>query len=212
MYEGFEPCSTEWDRKHNPYLHMYVQEIVPMNWSDRFSRRFEWVKEYSWAIPTHYAVETIAAFAGDRPIIEVGCGTGYWLSLLAKCGAVAYGFDDMDEENHYGHQVGQWSNNVIHGNHEYALNVANELAAAAVDPVLMLCWPPYLDNYAAQLAKKWPGNSMVYIGEGWGGCTADNEFHETVNGDGIWDEGHRIELPQWEGIHDAVYLFEKNKE
>ena len=75
----------------------------------------------------------------------------------------------------------------------------------------ILSWP-YMDDVALhiwQAMKK--GQYLLYIGEGDGGCTANDKFHE-VTGlyevDDIW-EMNRNAVSFW-GIHDKPTLFKKD--
>lgn len=66
------------------------------------------------------------------------------------------------------------------------------------------------------------GRRVVYIGEGPGGCTAGPEFHALI-GQGCdhwsdepcecpeprWREVDDVSIPQWDGMHDHVWVFER---
>lgn len=74
----------------------------------------------------------------------------------------------------------------------------------------MMVWPSYdvkwpveaLLTYLSEL-----GETLIYVGEGAGGCTADNEFHEIV--EQKFDEILDVEIPQWSGIHDRLMIYRK---
>ena len=41
------------------------------------------------------------------------------------------------------------------------------------------CWPPYEDPVVLQVLKNMSsGQRLIYQGEGYGGCTADDEYHD----------------------------------
>lgn len=50
-------------------------------------------KRYSWAIPNDFAIQTIKKL--NRPILEIGAGTGYWAKLLADQGVDILAFDNQ---------------------------------------------------------------------------------------------------------------------
>lgn len=66
------------------------------------------------------------------------------------------------------------------------------------------------------------GQKVIYVGEGNGGCTAGPSFHARIGqgcdhwGDELpctcpqarWEEIDTLYLPQWDGIHDNMYIYE----
>jgi hypothetical protein len=52
------------------------------------------------------------------------------------------------------------------------------------------------------------GRTLAFIGEGEGGCTADDEFFRLLE---TGEEVESIPLPQWDGLHDhlTIYRFER---
>jgi hypothetical protein len=71
----------------------------------------------------------------------------------------------------------------------------------------MLSWPPYDEPMASDCLTYYQGRHVIYIGEGSGGCTGDERFHDT-----LYDEFEEIEdvrLPQWNGIHDYLSVWRR---
>ena len=55
------------------------------------------VEKYSWAIPDNQALKILNNFS---PLIEIGCGKGYWASLLQKLGTDIIAYDKyLNEED-----------------------------------------------------------------------------------------------------------------
>jgi hypothetical protein len=48
---------------------------------------------------------------------------------------------------------------------------------------------------------------VVYIGEHWWGCTATDAFHRLL--DNEWEKINEIAIPQWDGIHDRVFVYKR---
>ena len=84
-------------------------------------------------------------------------------------------------------------------------------ALAHQDRVLFMCWPGYCASWADELLAVWGGQTVIYCGEGWGGCTADDGFYKRLEAE--WDEvdtcGAHV---QWDGIHDEITLYQRRTE
>ena len=72
---------------------------------------------------------------------------------------------------------------------------------------LMLCWPPYWSPMAEHALRLHRGDHVVYIGDGEGGCTATDAFHEQLAA--RYEQVGRIQLPQWPGLHDDLEIWER---
>lgn len=181
----------------NEYVETIERVTGPSEWSpdayDQLSGnscvRYDLVKEYSWAIPNDEAIDVLVE---ESPIIEVGAGNGYWAYLADEDGAdvVAFDMDPWEAE---------WFP-VLEGDICEILNYQ--------DRSLFLCWPPYDNPMAADALDLYTGDTVIYVGEGRGGCTGDSDFHFKLQKEfGLADE--IIDIPVWEGIHDRMYVFRR---
>jgi hypothetical protein len=73
---------------------------------------------------------------------------------------------------------------------------------------LMLCWPPYNDSMAYEALRAFKGAKLIYIGES-DGCNATDAFFKLV--EKKWVEVKVINIPQWFGLHDHLFLYKKIK-
>ena len=156
------------------------------------------VEEFSWAIPTPNVVGKIHEATLGKKILEVGAGNGLWAKLLKLSGSEIIATDSFEshgfrEDNTY-------------------LPVHNLEAVAAIEQnrdcdVLMLIWPAYDTDMAERALKAFRGSTIIYIGEGYGGCNANDEFFDELvenwNEDRFNDD---IYVPQWSGIHDGLEI------
>lgn len=168
------------------------------NRRDFTDHRGDLVKEYAWAIPSNEALRKIADFA--HRICEIGAGTGYWAYMLKQHGVDIVAYDlavPGVHDNQWGHQK-TWFD-VKHGD---VLSINQHQ-----DRALMLCWPPYSKDMASSVLKLYSGIKVIYIGEGEYGCTANEEFFELL--DKQFNEISNVEIPQWDGLHDCLYLYER---
>lgn len=100
---------------------------------------------------------------------------------------------------------------------------------------LFLCWPPYNGAMAIEAVRAYQGDTVVYIGESYGGCTADDDFF-TLMGEGYepcdksecsgdnepdychlyhgdlkpeWERVDDVVIPRWYGLHDYLYVYKR---
>lgn len=75
---------------------------------------------------------------------------------------------------------------------------------------IILSWPEYESDLAARVLEKCLeyNISMIYIGEDYGGCTADDEFFDMMG-----EKCNRIGIVgsyvPFSSIHDDIYLVTK---
>lgn len=166
--------------------------------------RDEIICKFGFAILTSKTVEVLRSYV---PILEVGAGSGYWAYELRRVGVdvVAtdpgtgkYRFDKCDING------GKWK-------FWTSVEKINALDAIAKYPrrSLLIVWPDYDETWAATALKAYEGNTVLYVGEGTGGCTGNDEFHNVL------DKGFPIqkviEIPQHFGIHDNLFICRKEK-
>lgn len=177
----------------NPYLEDFKI-------AGSFLKRKELVRKYAWAIPDENVIREIAKLS---PIIEVGAGTGYWAKQLREAGADVLAFDPnppspLCSANPYHKNTSSWTE---------VQRAEEDIVCQYPDRTLFLCWPPYDDPMAARCLSLYEGQTLVYIGEGYGGCTGDDTFHEMLERD--WDLKARIPIPRWFGISDSCWVYKR---
>lgn len=213
----WNPLFDRWAH-HNPRGPRGFWELADGdNILDMMRARWTATRDYAFAVPTPEAIAAIMA-AAPR-LVELGAGTGYWAKLLADAGADILAFDvvpagtanayaarDWDAPApatpnaslpaHEGQRIGRWFS--------VAVGDAASLAAHH-DRALLLVWPP-MDAMAVEALTVWRGDVLVYVGE-WGGCNADDAFFERLEAE--FDEVASLGLPQWEGLHDELWVFRR---
>ena len=150
-------------------------------------------------------INPFVEWIAGRKCLEVMAGRG-WLSHALR----QKGVDVIATDNH------SWANKDFHYWQNLVTDVEEleavesiEKYAADVDVVIM-SWA-FMDNTAAEVLKKLhevnPNAILVYIGEGSGGCTADDEFYD--NFVELEDESFHIvarNYERWDGIRDSIYI------
>lgn len=176
---------SKWDTSDmNRFVSMYEAR-------DRF------IAEYGFSIPCREAVEAIKGYG---PIVEIGAGTGYWAKIMQLAGIDVIATDSWD--NGYKFQIGKH------------FPVERQNGAAAVikyAPRTVFCsWPSYDDTWAASALKVMKGGRcFIYIGEGHGGCTGNDEFHELLDADFTLLD--TVAIPQFPGIGDYMEIWRRVK-
>ncbi len=188
----------------NPYLAEFEKLLgerlqTPNDWLQHgttiFLKREEFRREYSFAIPNAKALQTLVEHS---PLIEIGAGNGYWAHLVEKSGGTIQAFDRYPEKNPY--QFKKKYFEVQQGSEKVLLKSPENLT-------LFLCWPPYNKPMAARALKYFRGRQLIYVGEPAGGCTGDEEFHQTLNSQ--WVLKKTVPLPQWPNLHDSLFVYQK---
>ena len=104
---------------------------------------------YSWAIPDERALNILSEFS---PLVEIGCGNGYWAALLQNRGVDIAPFDV------YAKPSKCWTS-VYHGGpeilcHKYAKNRN-----------LLLCYPDEQESIAFECLESFTGEYIIHVGE-----------------------------------------------
>lgn len=183
----------------NPYFEEVAGGVTigsnRASWSqkavDVLEQREELVEEYAWAIPNREAIETIVQYG---PIVEVGAGAGYWAWCIDQLGGVVAATDSDPAESTYRHVASYDARRRVHA------MVADEL-----DSALLMVWPPYDDPMAANALEAYPGETVIYVGEGRGGCTADDRFHRLLHQG--WELVETVDIPTYLGLHDRLEVW-----
>lgn len=200
------PLYDIWNKTHAGKNGWFFED-----WQDRKAA----VRLYAWAVPSEEAIRAIIACG---PVVEIGAGSGYWASLIAQLGGDVIAFDQYEPKANKDYPFEQGWFPVQKG--------GPEKAAEHPHRALFLCWPPYESSFALDCLKAYQGDTVIFVGEGPGGCCADDAFFSAM-GDAVWswnedgEAGERpavsnewervseVDLPQWSGIHDHMTIYRR---
>lgn len=165
--------------------------------------RSEAISKFGFAILTQAVIDKLLPYG---PFVEVGSGTGYWAYELNRAGGegTCIASDPHPYKGLRTAPQGTWGNVL-------ELDGKSAVRKYGKDRALLTVWPSYSEGWAAEVLQEYAavgGQKVAYVGEGSGGCTADDRFHELL--DEFWEELENITIPQWWGIHDYLTIYQKN--
>jgi hypothetical protein len=182
-------------------------------WMGMFARQKQLQHQYAWAIPDQAAIELLVRHS---PIVEIGAGRGYWASLVQAAGGDVVCYDenppDSSTENIWCPPDG--IKTVFQTVAKIDTLVFTKIREGGPEKVLehqdrtlFLCWPP-MSTMAHEAVTNYTGDTVIYVGEGDGGCTADDAFFEHMREHFERTEDH--DIPFWEGMNDYLSVFTKS--
>lgn len=151
-------------------------------------------------------INPLAKYLNDKKCLEVMAGRGWLSYALQQKGINVKATDNFS-----------WHNKMFPLWNDTVTDVEDIDAVKAVEKYgkeidyLIMAWA-YMDNTAYQVIKKLyevnPNVQIIYIGEGHGGCTADDDFYnhfEIIEDEDFYDNVSK-NYQSWEGIHDVLLL------
>lgn len=169
---------------------------------DAWMQRRDLVNRYSWTITDPATVAFVATYAGPK-LIDPMAGTGYWAYLLRQLGIRALAWDQEPPnmiENTF-HKAG-----ITHCRVGASSGTAS-VARNGAGRTLLLSWPPYNTPDGADVLAAYPGDRVIYIGEGNGGCTGDDRMHDMLGEH--WTEVATHQPVRYFGIRDYVTVYDR---
>jgi len=176
---------TEYEKFYNN-----IDDSGPM----QFLRREVGRKLYGFAVLTTEAIRLLKPHA---PFIEIGSGSGYWAYEMKKQGVKIVATDLVKLNNNIYKFSKKWTS--------VKWMTAKQAIKKYPDHTLLIVWPCYDKPWAYEALKTYKGNTLVYCGEGYGGCTANDKFHELLERE--WEQHTSIGLPRWFGLHDYLDVY-----
>lgn len=171
--------------------------------------RDDLVTRYAWAITDPMSVAFVARHAPNG-IVEIGAGSGYWAWQLTQRGVDVVAYDVAPPHTHpnkYCQQAAADPRDALRPLFYPVAEIGHTAATRHPDRALFLCWPPYSSSMARDALAFYDGDRLIYIGEGEGGCTADDDFHAAL--DAEWTEVDSHKPVQWGGIRDWITVYDR---
>jgi hypothetical protein len=155
---------------------------------------------FSWSIPSPGDMTWMRQILGGRGVVEAGAGSGYWAWQMRQAGIDAVAYEPADPaDNKYVHR--EWT---------ALLRDGHQAPQHHPDRALFLCWPSYDEPWAAHALSCYSGDLLIYCGEGWGGCCADDGFFKLI--DAEWEEiGSSPAHVSFWGIHCYLTAYRRKE-
>lgn len=167
---------------------------------------------FSQSVPNAAA---LAALAEVGPLLEMGCGTGYWAMLLREDRGVdilAYDLDPPTANGHNIHHPHVWTE-VVHGGVEVLADGAH------ADRALLLSWPTNdaSDTWDVECLDAFAGSIVCYVGTfNVGPLATALDFKTTCSTDdfqtklqGEFDLIKTVALPVWPLVDDNLTIWKR---
>lgn len=160
--------------------------------------RSQWVYKNCWFLLTAEVCDTLAQFLQGRHVLEVFAGSGYLGHHLRTTGKLA---------SYRGYDLRRYRFKGTARKNAF-------MAPIKKADVILMTWPEYDTNDAYRIVRKMvPGQILIYQGEGYGGCTGDDTFHEYLHDHFTYlneisdrlDEGHL----RFNGINDQWHVYRR---
>jgi len=155
---------------------------------------------FGWSIPSNDAVIAIRDFVGTDSVLEVCGGLGLWGGLLRAAGVEITVTDSFTS---HGSCMENTFTDVI------PMDAVEAVRTYPTASTLFMCWPDSNNQIAYNAIKVFEGDKLIYIGERPGGCTADDKFFDLLEEEWISSDFPTPSIPQWYGIHDYLFFFER---
>lgn len=155
---------------------------------------------YSWSIITPGDIAWVAGQLDGRAVVDIGAGSGYWAWQLEQAGIDVAAYDP--------HPSGEDNTYCKGGPYTTVLRDDASAVAHHQDRALLMVWPPYGGSHARHALSVYEGDLLLYAGESWGGCTAEDGFYDLLGRE--WVEVS--EAPRhvtWWGVHCGLRAYRR---
>lgn len=167
--------------------------------------RSAYTKEYGFFLVNEKFLDTSKELLQNKNVLEVGAGTGFLSKCLLEQQINITPIDLKVNNNLYGFE-NKYCDILEIDAIKYLKNNFGK------HDTIIMSWPNYDNDFAKNVLKQLKsGQTLIYIGESYGGCTANDKFFELLESKAILDlpttEAFQSGSVSWPGIHDKVYAY-----
>lgn len=176
-----------------------------------YKLREKYIEKVGFPIYTKEVLELLTVFIGNHTVVDVGCGTGFLASKLMEKGLKVTPIDSFETE--YGFYID--ANKSFAGNRFCDIVEADATSYPIGDfDIVVMSWPDYCSDFGEKVLDNMRlGQTLIYQGEGLGGCTGDDEMHyllveKFIPADNLNWKLHNAHI-SFPGIHDCWSVYKK---
>lgn len=164
------------------------------------TQRRDVVANTAWFLLTRETLHALAIMVKGLRVVEVAAGTGYLASHVRRLNTVVQ-YDAFDLYPNLDCNYGVEERSI------------DDIDYSQYDVVIMT-WPPYDDPLAFDVCQfMLPGQTLIYNGEWWGGCTGNSEFFSYLDSTFTEDKDASALLNEnhikWSFINDLWGVYQK---
>ncbi len=168
--------------------------------------REDYVHKFGFFLINENFLEVSKEMLLDHKILEVGAGSGFLSFNLQKNNIDITPIDLKVTKNSYG----------FHKKYTDIIetNAVDYLKKEGINyDTVIMSWPNYNTSFGHDVLKNMKKNqTLIYIGESCGGCTADDKFFELLDKKANLNQELTDKFSEssisWPGIHDRIHVFE----
>ena len=216
---------SELEKEAENFLEMIKNKELPEDLSDDFLNpySFNWytygyreeaIRHMGFALITKRFARNLANYINGEKCLEIMAGKGTLSKALLDEG-VDIKVTDNFSWKHRLNMDDTWTQ-------VENIDCLDAIRKYGKDVSYIICsWIPYEDSIGYEALKLMnevnPNCKMIVIGEGKGGCTADDKFFDHCDYVDLGKDGYSCEAPiegfkSWDGIHDYVSIIKYREE
>jgi len=161
-----------------------------------------------WVLVTQDLAKRLAEFIGKRKVLEIMSGVGWLAKALSEQGIDVKATDDYSWSAFKENGVTKCKNyegfTFLYDVEKIDCRDAIGLNRDDYD-ILLVAWPHMsATNVLVEALDLWGEDKpIIYIGEGVGGCCAEEEFWKVFKSS---ESAPEIYVEQWPGLHDGSWI------
>jgi hypothetical protein len=183
-----------------------IKYLTDLLFHEHHEIRCEYVRNIGFPIITIELIDELVKFISNKSVVDIGARTGFLSYILANRGVNITAIDTLIRKYMGESETPKW----------YTINQKDAIEENLDQyEILILSWPDHDTYFGYKIIKKMnPGQIIIYQGESWDGCTADDQFHRMLYSD-EFEELQEICLKldelhlQFPGIHDYWQIYMK---
>lgn len=186
------------------------------NYQMQTSIREVYLPRFGFPLLNKDFIDDLVKFIDGRKVLEIACGNGFLAKCLHDKGVSIIPTDNLSWETspNIRGDLHKWKFYHYVDIEQIDYHKALDKYIGSVG-VVLISWPVYGDSIAFNVLRKCIEYNvpLIYIGERYGGCTADDHFFVAIDNDKYkltFDE-LSTKYISFFGLYDSCYVIQKRK-